>query len=273
MMNSNSYSFPPARVTPNALHAFGGVWRLTVRRLRTLPHWALLATMSVVLVVCSIPATLNHDVAMRSFLPWASRFYICFVLPLLAFISAGSVMRDDLQADTVDYVFTRPVRRSAYVLFRYLSHVVCTQIDFSVSFAAVIGIGVYHGVPGLWAAAPWLLLAQVIVITAFSGFGFLCGLLTSRYVIVGLLYGAVIEVGVGSVPTQLSRMSMTRQVIGMLRDVVGDVDSSAVMAVEAGSLGAVATVALLLSFAIFTLAATVLIFRRREFAGSAAREG
>src|SRR5436305_792065 len=55
---------------------------------------------------------------------------------------------------------------------------------------------------------------------AFGGFGFLGGFLTSRYIIIGLAYGVVIEVGVGQIPTQLSKLSMTHQVQGMLQSLL-----------------------------------------------------
>ena len=131
-------------------------------------------------------------------LNWVATFYVCFVVPILSFISAGGVARDDLKADAVDYIFTRPVRRPMFVLFRYVAHVACTQLDFLLALAVVVGVGVSLNVPGMMAAVPALLVAQACAIVAFSAFGFLCGMFTSRYVIVGLLYGSIVEVGIGS---------------------------------------------------------------------------
>ncbi len=268
---SSVSAFPAPRVMPNAVNAFGGVLRLTVRRHFTVGHMLVLAGMLVLLVLFSFPAAPSREAATHGLIPWAGRFYVCFLAPILAFIAAAGVMRDDLQADAVDYIFTRPVRRSVYVLFRYVAHVACAQIDFLIALVAVLGIGVYREVPELWAAVPRLLLAQALVITAFSAFGFLCGMLTSRYVIVGLLYGAIIEVGVGNVPTQLNQLSMIRQVLGVLRPIVGG-DEGVGGAALASTFSTPTTIALLLAFAVAMLAATAAVFTMKELAGASGRD-
>ena len=53
------------------------------------------------------------------------------------------------------------MRRPAFVLFRFLAHVACTQFEFLLALAAVVGIGAYRQVPELWAAVPLLLLAPL----------------------------------------------------------------------------------------------------------------
>lgn len=271
-MNATSREFPAPRVRANATHAFGGIWRLTVRRFYSPGRWAVLAAMLGVLVLFSIPSAPNHAAAVHGFLPWAARFYVCFLVPILAFISAAGVMRDDLGAGSVDYLFTRPVRRPAFVAFRYLAHVACAQLDFLLALIVVTGIGLYHEVPGLWAALPWLLLGQVMVIIAFSAFGFLCGMLTSRYVIIGLLYGAIVEVGVGNVPTQLNYVSMIRQILGLLRPVIGTEKNATGAAALELALGTPATLAVLLGFSAAMIGVTAAVFAFREMAGPANRD-
>jgi len=257
---------------PNAAHAFGGIWRLTIRRFFTPTRWLMLAAMLVLLVLFSFPATPNREAAARDFLPWAARFYVCFLVPILAFLSAAGAVRDDLQAGSVDYLFTRPVRRPLFVFLRYLAHVGCTQLDFLLALAVVVAIGVYHEVPGLWSAAPALLLAQVLVIAAFSAFGFLCAMLTSRYVIIGLVYGGLIEVGMGNVPTQLNRLSMIRQALSLLTPALDGerVGMGGPLAVD--PLSGPAAIVLLLGTSAAMLGAAALIFSRRELAGASTRD-
>jgi ABC-type transport system involved in multi-copper enzyme maturation permease subunit len=159
----------------------------------------------------------------------------------------------------VDYVFTRPVRRPAYLAGKYLSHLVCTQLDFLLPFAVLLAVGLSRHIPGLGAAAPLLLLGQAVTIAAFSAFGFLCGILTSRYVVIGLVYAATVEAGLGNIPTALNRVSLTHHVRAMLAPLAGHAGADA-----EGPLAA--TLQLLLwSAAMLTLAAVV--FSRRELAG------
>lgn len=264
--------FPAPSVTPNALHAFGGLWRLSLRRFFSLNRWLVLAGMLALLGLFSIGVAPTNERAARDFMPWAARFYVCFLVPVLAFLSAAGVVRDDLQPGSVDYLFTRPVRRPVFVFLRYLAHVGCAQIDFLISLAMVVMIGVYREVPGMWAAVPLLLLAQVLVIVAFSAFGFLCAMLTSRYVVIGLVYGAVIEVGMGNVPTQLSRLSIIRQALGILNPLLGGqrVGMGGPLAVEA--LSAPLAAVLLLGIALAMVAVAALLFGMREPGGAAGRE-
>lgn len=256
--------FAAARVAPNAAHAFGGVWRLTSRRYATLSHWLFVAGALAALALLAVGAAQGQDERNR-YVDWMARLYCCFLVPLLAFISGGGAMRDDQKTDAVDYVFTRPVRRSTYVFFRYVSHVVCTQFDFLLALAVVTLVGFACNAPGVVAALPRLFLAQVIVIVACTAFGFLAGALTSRYVIIGLLWGAIIEVGVGAIQTQLSRLSMIRQVFGLLAPVTGVEPAVTV-------LSPLATVALLGGFAAVMVAAAAALFAAKELAGASGRE-
>jgi ABC-2 type transport system permease protein len=261
--------FPAPRVMPNAARAFGGIWRLTARRFFVPGHWLALAGMLAVLALFG--SAVRGDQPAR-YLNWCALFYVCFLVPILAFISAAGVIRDDLKAGSVDYVFTRPVRRPAFVVFRYLAHVGCAQLDFLLALGVVTALGMFRGVPGMITAAGVLLLAQAVVIVVFSAFGFLCGMLTSRYVIIGLAYGAIVEVGIGSVPTQLNRISMLRHATEILRPILGDVQIGMGGPLAAEPLSAPAAIALLLTFAAAMLAVTAVLFAVREMAGASGRD-
>lgn len=232
----------------------------------------MLAGMLVLLVIFSIPAAPNHGAAAKGLLPWAGGFYVCFLLPVFAFISAANAIRDDFGAGTVDYIFTRPVRRSAFVVFRYVAQTVCAQIDFLFALAAIIGLGIYHGVPGLWSAVPTLLLAQIIAVILFSAFGFLAGSLTSRYIIIGLVYAGVVEVGLGNVPTQINQISLVRQVLGILRPIFSENNGALTRAATTASMDPAGIVLLLLAISTILVALSAVLFATREFTGSAGRD-
>jgi ABC-2 type transport system permease protein len=271
-MNVAAPDFPAPRVTPNNAHAFGGIWRLTARRFSTPSYWLTLGGMLAVLVVFSIPAAPNRAAAAKDFLTWAGAFYICFLLPVLAFISAAGAIRDDFGAATVDYVLTRPVRRPVYAVFRYIAQMLCIQIDFLFALVVVVGIGVFHQVPDIWSALPLLLLAQIIAVITFSAFGFFCGLLTSRYVILGLAYAAIVEVGIGNVPTQLNQISIVRHLLGILQPILGERESPLTRAAMTSTWTTPMTVAVLLAFSALLIAVSATLFATKEFAGSSARD-
>lgn len=265
-----AYRVAGPHVMPNAAHAFGGIWRLSIRRFFSPVRWLVFAGMLFLFVLFSFPAARNAEVAARDFLPWAAQFYVCFLVPVLAFLSAAGTVRDDLQAGSVDYLFTRPVRRPTFLVLRYVAHVICAQFDFLLSFGTIVAIGAYWNVPGLGAAIPVLLLGQILTVVAFSAFGFLCAMLTSRYVIVGLLYGGLIEVGLGNVPTQLSRFSMVRQSLSVMSPIFDGRSSGFPLPGESLSIPAASL--LLLGIATAMLGVAALIFSRREPAAALARE-
>ncbi len=139
---------------------------------------------------------------------------------------------------------------------------VCTQIDFLIAFGLVLGFAVAGNVPDLATVVPKLLLGQMLLVAAFSAFGFLCGVITSRYVIIGLAYAGIIEAGVGQIPTQLSRLSMTHQVRDLLTSLLG---GSATMTSAPSLFG---TTGMLVLFCAVTLGAAVALFSFREFTGN-----
>jgi ABC-2 type transport system permease protein len=251
----------PPRVGANLPNAFGGVWRLTFRRFLLPAHGlTLLAGLAVLWLLLLGGAHPRHGAV--NYIRWCVDVYVGFLVPLLAFISGAGAMRDEMKSSTIDYVLTRPLPRPAFVLFKFVAHVLCTQIDFFLAFVVLQAAAFAWNVPAPLAAAPALLLTQVLVIFAFSAFGFLSGALTSRYVVIGLAYAGIIEVGVGQIPTQLSQLSMTHQIRASLAYLT---DPGA--AAAAPSL--LATSGWLIAFALVMLAVTAVVFTVREFAATA----
>lgn len=250
-------AFPPPRVAPSLAHAFGGIFRLTLRRFATRHHALTLLALLAALVLLTF--TERHP---GGYLRWIAGFYLTFLVPVMAFVAAAGALADELKPGTAEYVFTRPVPRWAYLVFRYASHAACAQLDFLLALAVVAGIGLYRGADGLAAALPLLVLVQLLAVIVFSALGFLGAMVTSRYVILGLAYGVVVEVGIGRIPTQLSRLSLTRH----LRDLTAPlVERGAELA--GGASGVLATTGLLLGVAAALLATAAAIFSLRELAG------
>jgi len=81
-------------------------------------------------------------------------------VPVMAFISAAGAMRDEMKSGTVDYVLTRPLPKPALVVFKYLAHLACAQVDFLCAFAVVVAIGMYRHAPGLTAILPNAVMAD-----------------------------------------------------------------------------------------------------------------
>jgi ABC-type transport system involved in multi-copper enzyme maturation permease subunit len=202
-----------AHESPHWLRAWGGIWRLTVGRYLNLRHAATLVGMIALLVLVAFVNSRNQrPLTAVHYAGWICNFYLCFVIPVLVVVSGGGAIRDDMRPSTADYLFTRPVRRSLYLACRYVAHMGCTQADYLLAFAALSGFGLYRGVPGMLSMMPLLLLGQVAAIAAYDALGMLFGVLSARYVVFGLGYVAIVEFGIGNIPTQINRIAIARQV-------------------------------------------------------------
>lgn len=190
--------------------AFGGIWRLTSRRFVAPQQLGLLAGLLGLLALLALSGIRNGNVG--HFAQWSEGFYLTFVVPIVAFLSGAGLIQDDMKPATTDYMLTRPVRRHVFVFHRYLAQNICLQIQCLLALCVLVAVGMFRQVPDLAAIVPSLLLAQVLAVTAFSALGFGFGAFTSRYLILGLFYAGVIELGIGNIPTQLNRLSMTHQV-------------------------------------------------------------
>lgn len=252
-------SAPPAPVIvgANLRHAFGGVWRLTFRRFLLPSRWLMVAVGLAVLTLLSF--AFSRSASTGHYVNWLGTFYVAFLVPSLAFIAAAGAMREEMKSGTVDYVLTRPLPRSAFVVFKFIAHTVCAQLDFLLALIVVLVVGHLRGLAGLATAAPQLLLGQVLLVMAASAFGFLCAIITSRSIVLGLAYAGIVEAGLGQIPTQLSRLSLTRQIRDLL-DPAGGIFSAG------ATLG---TAGFILVFTGLALAAAAVIFHVRELGAPA----
>jgi ABC-2 type transport system permease protein len=264
-MSQPSAVFPVARVAPNLWHAFGGVWRLTYRNYTRPGPWLVFLGIYALLGLMEI--AMVRDGRSRAFSEFFIKFYLTFLVPMSAFLSGAGALREEMKAGSADYILTRPVLRPAFVVFKFISHLMCVQVLGLLALAMIVYIAHLRHIPALGNVVPSLILAQVLIVTAFTAFGFFSGVLTSRFLIVGLAYGAVVEVGLGRIPTQISRLSLTHQIADFLQPLM-----PGALPVATLPPSAVATTMTFLMFSGVMLALAAAIFSLRELIGEAARD-
>lgn len=265
-MNDSATALPilPAAIAPSPWRALGGVWRLTYPGFFSARRLLVLAGLSTLLFLLTAQ-NVRHGQT-DYFYRWTTEFYLTFLLPAISLLSAAGSVRDDMQSVSVDYVLTRPLRRAWFVVLRYLSQMLCLQVSSLVPLAAIYAAGYTEGVDRLGAMLPHLLLGQALTIAGFSALGFLFGALTTRYFVVGVLYGLVVEIGVGQIPTQVGKLSMTHHVLAMLSPVIPNargLHEAESIVVAAGAI---------LVFVLVAVGGAVALFSMREFTGSGTAE-
>lgn len=255
---------PSSAIVPGALRTLGGVWRLTYPGF--FAGRRLLVLLGLAAVLYLLTTQNAHAGSAGYFYSWAVEFYLIFLLPAVTFLTAAGALRDDMQPVSVDYLLTRPLRRASLVLYRYASQFICLQAIALLPLATLCVAGSRQGVADLWAMLPYLLLAQVLVVGGFSALGFLFGALTTRYFVLGVVYGLVVEIGVGQIPTQISRLSMTNHILAMFSPLVPGVRGTYAPEGPATVAGA------FLLVMVIALGGALAVFSLREFTGSGAAE-
>ena len=264
-MNPPSIPEPLPTTAPSWQRTFGGIWRLTYGRYLAPGNLGILAGLLGLLALLALSGI--HNGKAEHFAEWSIHFYLAFVVPVLAFLSAAGLIQDDLKPATADYVLTRPVRRPIFVLFRYLAQTGCIQVQCLLALGTLVAVGAFRQVPGLAATVPSLLLAQILAVAAFSALGFAFGAFTHRYLVLGIFYAGVVEVGVGNIPTQLNRLSMTHHVRAIAGNIL-NLKAKGPVPLD----GLPASILALLVFALVLIALAAVQFSLHESAGARPKE-
>jgi len=150
------------------------------------------------------------------FYHWLIDLYFFVILPLNCVRASGGIIRDELQADTLGFLTTRPLSRAGLIATKYLSQTIWLQLVMAVQTFLLFGCGYLGGVPSLGKLLPLFLAAQVLAIPAWSALGAFLGQLTTRYMALALLYGLVVEMGIGRIPTNINTLSLMRHLKSLL---------------------------------------------------------
>jgi ABC-type transport system involved in multi-copper enzyme maturation permease subunit len=136
--------------------------------------------------------------------------YFFVVLPLNCVRLCGGLIRDELQADTLGFLLTRPLSRARLVVLKYLSQITWLQMLALVEGLLLFAAGGSRHVPSLGALLPLFLGAQFLAVFVWGALGAFLGQVTQRYMPLALVYGFIIELGIGRIPTNINTLSMMR---------------------------------------------------------------
>jgi ABC-type transport system involved in multi-copper enzyme maturation permease subunit len=151
-----------------------------------------------------------------AFLSLADRFLFFVILPLSCVGACGALIREELQTDTLGFLTTRPLTRATLMVVKYLSQSAWLQIILLVQALLLFAAGSLRQIPALGALLPLFLGVQFVAILAWSALGAFLGLVTKRYMAIALLYGFIVEMGIGRIPTNANTLSMMRHLKSLL---------------------------------------------------------
>src|SRR6266850_4227513 len=150
------------------------------------------------------------------FYHWLIDFYFFVILPLSCVGACGALIREELQNDTLGFLTTRPLTRARLMIVKYLSQSAWLQIVVLVQALLLFAAGSLRQIPNLGTLLPLFLAIQFLAVFTWSALGALLGLVSKRYMAIALLYGFIVEMGIGRIPTNVNTLSMIRHFKSLL---------------------------------------------------------
>jgi ABC-type transport system involved in multi-copper enzyme maturation permease subunit len=206
MVNNRGCS--PA-IRPAFLGALKGMWLLTWRRkisLRQLPlHLASLLAIPTL-------AYFVLDAANPNTYYWFIGLYLQVILPFFCLSVFGDLIREEIQGNTLVFFTTRPVTRAQLLLTKFVCLLAWVEVLALGNSLCLVLVGMIYHLEQMASLAGYLLSTQSLAVLAFGSLSALLGLIQKRFLVLGVIYGFVVEVGIGQIPTNINTLSMTRHV-------------------------------------------------------------
>lgn len=254
----------PPQPLPGWLTAWSGLWAMNWRTVWSTRRWPMLGLVVVGGPLLAWLALRNVEVDLREeWLTWVATFHFGLVVPLWCLIAFGSLVRDEVQAGTIGFLLTRPLTRTRFLALRWLAVLATVQAPLGLNTILLGAAGLALGVPGAMVLTPLLLGALLLVVPAYGAIAACLGLLTRKYLLLGLVYGFVVEVGIGQIPTNINTLSVARHFRTLLAQSESIEQHAGWSAGQLlGSIGG------LLLLTLVYLGASLLLFNVREYSQS-----
>jgi ABC-type transport system involved in multi-copper enzyme maturation permease subunit len=116
-------------------------------------------------------------------------FYLRFTVPVLGVFYGTALVADEVEDKTITYLFTRPVRRGAVLVGKYLAYLVCTALVVLPSVLVVYFLIVpFREVGASFAALVADLALLALGLAAYGALFALVGTVMRRPILVGLMF-------------------------------------------------------------------------------------
>jgi len=135
--------------------------------------------------------------------------FLRFIVPVLGVFYGTALIADEVEDKTITYLFTRPIRRSAVLLGKYLAYIVCTTLVVLPSVVVVYFLVVPFGaVAGTFVALAIDLGLLALGLAAYGALFALVGAIMKRPLVVGLIFAFGWEQAALVMPGYLRRFTL-----------------------------------------------------------------
>ncbi|MDB6037757.1 MAG: hypothetical protein JWM99_1598 [Verrucomicrobiales bacterium] len=150
------------------------------------------------------------------FYHWLIDLYFFILVPLNCVRMCGALIRDELDADTLGFLITRPLSRARLLCIKYISQITWLQLWLLTQTLLLFAAGRLKEIPDLRNLLPLFLGAQFLAILAWGALGLFLGLVSKKYMALALVYGSIVEMGIGRIPTNINTLSLMRHLKTLL---------------------------------------------------------
>lgn len=145
--------------------------------------------------------------------------YVRFIVPILGVFYGTSLIADEVEDRTLTYLFTRPVRRGAVLVGKYLAYLACTVLLILPSVVLVFLLIVPVGGGSIGASFPSLLWDLGLLAAGLAAYGAVFALVGARLkrpLVAGLVFALGWEPGVLLFPGYLKRLTVAYYLQGLV---------------------------------------------------------
>ena len=190
--------------------------------------------------------------------------FLQVVLIFVTLVNATTLIREEIEDNTLPYLLTRPISKPAVVLYKYLGYLIAVLVLLVPPIILAYAVTEAYQGNGLTANLDILggfLVTTLIGSAAYGAVFLFISVLVRKPLAVGLLFGFVWESIVGSIPGDVPKLS----VVHYLKSVLKGMIAIGPMTTYQSDISAGTAVLLLVGLSVAMIVLTMMIFQQMEF--------
>lgn len=129
-------------------------------------------------------------------------------LPIYCLVKGGEALRNELKEGTIEFLWTRPVGRAPLFLGFYFSSLISVMAFALLCVTALMSAGFWLGEIDSWNQAFAYSIGCLVIALSFSALSITLGSLTSKFIVLGIVYYFLVEKLLSQLPTSVRNTSI-----------------------------------------------------------------
>ena len=190
--------------------------------------------------------------------------FLQVVLIFVTLVNATTLIREEIDDNTLPYLLTRPISKPAVVMYKYIGYLVAVLVLLVPPIVLAYGVTEAYQGTGLTSDLDVLggfLVTTVLGSAAYGAMFLFISVIFRKPLAVGLLFGFVWESIVGSIPGDVPKLSL----IHYLKSVLKGMIAIGPMTTYRSDISAETALLTLVGFSAALIVLTMMVFQQMEF--------